>query len=405
MDVPKQAPPPGARGRIPIVAGAVLVSVLALTAWIGLGGTDSGQRLEFVVERKLIEFPIDALGSLQPKSVVVLALEVDGTVRELLVSPGDRISKGQRIAVLANDRLLAEVEAARYRSLQADAQYTVVEATAEAQSVDEKAALARSRAALRFAESEHSARKASFEKGVISRLSLEESLARLDVARADHEAAQLRAQAGRRLRAARSEVEGEVRRSAKDSLERLVTLKSKLDVTAPATGVLSTLSLEVGQALTAGTKIGRVIGSEGFIAVLRIPEDLAPMVGPGTSARLELGSETFEGRVVRVSPVVEQGFRLVEVAIEDADSRLAAFADQTSLRATLQARTEEALLSIQYAEGISPGQVIPMLALPENGPAEARDIVLGARLGDRIIVRSGAVSGERLAYTADGDAP
>lgn len=401
MDVPKPRRHFAMDHRRWIIAVGILFAIAAMLGWLLLRGDEPERRVELVVERQAIDFPIEALGSLQPRSVVVLALEVDGTVRTISASPGDRVAKGQRIAVLANERLLADAEAARSRFLQAEAQHTVAEATAEAQAVDEQAAFARSKAALRFAESEHAARRASFEKGVISRLSLEESLARLEMAKADHRAAQLRLATGERLRNARVAVEAEARRSAEDSLERLRYLSSRLTITAPVAGVLSALELEVGQALVAGTKIGRVIEPKGFIALVRVPEDLAPMIGVGTPARLDVGSEVLGGSVARVNPVVDQGFRSVEIAIEDDLSKLGAFADQTSLRATLRARAEDGTLSIPYQPGIRPGQRVRMVAVSQGAQGETRDIVLGARLGDRIVVRSGAVQGERLLLVLD----
>lgn len=399
MDLPKPVKQATGR-RVRLAAGAALAITL-VTAFLLLSPGDRGSTRELVVERRALEFSVDALGALEPQRAVVLALEVDGTVRELFASPGDSVSKGQRLARLSNEQLMADVDAARSRLLQAEAQFAAAEATAAAQAIDDRASVARSAAMLRFAQSEYDAREATFEKGIISRLSLAESLARLESAQADNEAAQARGRAGARLQAARLSLEREALSNARENMQRMDDRKAALELVAPVDGILSALDLVVGQALASGARVGRVIEPRGFLALLQVPEDLAPMISAGSAARLEIASQQFSGRVTRVRPVVQDGFQTVEVAIDPSETSLAAFADQTSIRAQLYAKTADQPLSVAFVQGARAGQTLNLEVISTGGERERKDVLFGPRMGDRMVIRAGVSEGATIVLPTD----
>jgi|GEM_PF-1732087 len=402
MDLPKPAKKRLGPPALVAAAGtAAALAAVVVAAFFLLSDGERGSSRELTVERRTIEFGIDALGTLEPQGAVVLALEVDGTVRELFASPGDRVSKGQRLARLSNEQLMADVDAARSRLLQAQAQLAAAEATAAAQAIDDRASVARSAAMLRFAQAEYAAREATFEKGIISRLSLAESLARLESAQADNEAAQARGEAGARLQAARLSLEREGLSNARESMQRMDDRKSGLELVAPVDGALSALDLVVGQALTSGARVGRVIEPRGFLALLQVPEDLAPMISAGSAARLEIASQEFSGKVTRLRPVVQDGFQMAEVSIDPGESSLGAFADQTSIRAQLYARTSEEPLSVEFIDGMRAGQTLRVDVVSLDGERERKDVLFGSRMGDRMIIRAGVTQGGTIFLPTD----
>lgn len=381
-----------------VLHGAVLfsaiVAIVVSAAW--LIRSEEPTFLQLPVERGAVDLSIDALGELRAKSVMSVTLEVSGTVQSISAAPGDRLSKGARIGTLTNMELEQELAAARYRHLQARAQRSVVEATSEATVIDHQASLLRAEASFRFAESEYAAKRSSFDKGVISRLSLEESSARLEAAQTDQSAARKRLIAAQRLRNAQVQVEAETLKGAADTLDRLEYLKSRLIIVSPVDGVLGNLDLEVGQAIEAGTSIGRIIEPKGFSAMVRVPEDLASMVEAGSAVNVEMGAKEVVGTVERVNPVVTEGFRLVEISIDAIEPSIEEWADGTSLRASIRVSTSDSTLSVEAHPATTPGQAAELEVLSGDGEIARREVVFGRRIGSRLEVVSGAQRGDTL---------
>jgi HlyD family secretion protein len=96
--------------------------------------------------------------------------------------------------------------------------------------------------------------------------------------------------------------------------------KSQLEelehVRAGADGVLQELSVEVGQQVTAGTALAKVVQPEHLKAQLKIPETQANVVLPGQKAQVDTRNGIIPGHVTRVDPVVVEGSVTVDVKLD-----------------------------------------------------------------------------------------
>ena len=97
-----------------------------------------------------------------------------------------------------------------------------------------------------------------------------------------------------------------------DSKQSLV---EKLNVTAPVTGVLQSLPLEIGQRVEIGTNMARLVKERDLIAQLHVPEHAVAPVKQGQSARIRTRSSEIEGVVSRIEPTVVDGTVIVEVEL------------------------------------------------------------------------------------------
>lgn len=97
-----------------------------------------------------------------------------------------------------------------------------------------------------------------------------------------------------------------------DSKQSLV---EKLNVTAPVTGVMQSLPLEIGQRVEIGTNMARLVKERDLIAQLHVPEHAVAPVKQGQSARIRTRSSEIEGVVSRIEPTVVDGTVIVEVEL------------------------------------------------------------------------------------------
>jgi multidrug resistance efflux pump len=96
---------------------------------------------------------------------------------------------------------------------------------------------------------------------------------------------------------------------------------ASMRVVSPEAGLLQMLGnppLELGQYVTAGAVLARVVQPGKLKAVLRVPENLAKDVVPGLPATVDLhNNNVVKGRVLRTDPSSVQGTVTVEVTILD----------------------------------------------------------------------------------------
>lgn len=96
---------------------------------------------------------------------------------------------------------------------------------------------------------------------------------------------------------------------------------ASMTVTSPEAGQLQALGnppLELGQYITAGTQIARIVQPGRLKAVLRVPENQAKDVVPGLEAEIDLHNQTkVKGHVIRTDPSSVAGTVTVEVSIDD----------------------------------------------------------------------------------------
>jgi len=91
-----------------------------------------------------------------------------------------------------------------------------------------------------------------------------------------------------------------------------------LHVRAGLNGVLSAVSVEVGQQVTPGTNLVRVADPSHLKATVQIPETQAKDVAIGQKATIDTHNGTAEGRVSRVDAAVVNGTVAVDVSFESA---------------------------------------------------------------------------------------
>jgi HlyD family secretion protein len=194
----------------------------------------------------------------------------------------------------------------------ADADYANLEAQLETERMSQRSTVVQTQGSYESARIDHD---------VESQLSPESNLKRrklkilMDQAKARLDVEQERVGVNERSGKARLAAQ----RASREQLERRLELEksklARLNVRAGIRGVLQQMEVEVGQLVSPGTILARVVDPTRLKAELRISETQAKDVMVGQRATIDTRSEVLDGEVIRVDPTVLNGTVTIDVRL------------------------------------------------------------------------------------------
>ncbi len=279
-------------------------------------------------------------GRVEARDLVPARARLGGTVAELLVSEGDMVEAGQRIAVVQDDKIAFQI--ANY-----DAQLRALSAQLEKAEAELKRGLS------------------LVERGVIAAQRLEQLRTDVDVVR--NQIAAVEAQ--------RSVVVQQGEEGA---------------VLAPASGRVLTVPVTKGAVIMAGEPAA-TIGGGGLFLRLAIPERHAGDLKKGAQLRIDIGTE-MQGRLARIYPQIENGRVIADVEVDGLEN---AFVD-ARIPVEVPVGSREALLVPRGAISIRSG--LDFVRVVVDGAEVERAVVPG-----ETIMRDGVAFVEILAGLAAGE--
>jgi multidrug resistance efflux pump len=242
---------------------------------------------------------IDAGGVVQARTTATITARILAPVREVRVSPGDQVRKGQTLIVLDSDDLAAGARAARSAAH-----------AAEQGSKAAAAELLAAEASLALARASH---------GRIAGLQARRSATaqELDDATATLRGAEARvAGASARALQAASAVQ-----SARAAGDQASTTHSFTTIAAPFDGMVTEKLVEPGNMASPGMPLLRLEDTRGFRLEVRVDESRIGRIRNGDNVPVFLGTDeaSITGTVVEVSPAVDADARafLVKIALPD----------------------------------------------------------------------------------------
>lgn len=174
----------------------------------------------------------------------------------------------------------------------------------------------------------------------------------------------------------------------------------RLDIRAPAAGLILDRNIEVGQVVSGGSAAVFRIAEGGQMELLaRLPQDELARLTVGVPATIKpVGSDReFQGQVYQLSPTIDPQTRQGEARIAvpyDRDLRPGGFA-----QAMIQAGSSVApLLPESAVQSDDRGNFV--YVIDENDTVVRRDIRIGAVTDQGIVVADGLNGGERIVESA-----
>ena len=348
---------------------------------------DNNPRISAVtVTNSAVRRSVRASGVTRPKAIVTVSAEMAGTARKVPVTEGSAVTGGDVLVALNTTTLPVRIEAAKAEIVAAETAYDTAVDQARGTYEEERAAaeatleVARQRleisqklASQNFsAPVEQAQLKADYENARMA-------LARIDLAK-NH----------------RSDVEisqGQARlATAKSNLAVLRDQLKKSTITAPTSGWLETVSVDVGEQVGAGTPVATILNMDEVKIIVGVPQTDIAQISVGDPVSVDVaGAGKRKGTVSRIASITSSTTRTfdVEVTVPNADRTLRA---GMSVEATID-------VGFQPAFGMSPAH----LSVAGDGSLTAKISEDGiVRVVTVDLVRSG-VEQVFVSGLADGD--
>src|SRR6266478_1318614 len=389
VDIPRKKPP-RTRRNVALAVGAV-VAVVAIT--VGLSRlkaaaptVDRGAVWTDTVKRGAMLRQVKGPGTLVPEQIRWITADTAGRVERLPLRPGAKVEPGTILLELSNpDVMLQELDAERQLA-QATVDLINLRNTLHTQALAQRSTMATLRT-----DSQDARRKADAIrdlKGVVSDIEMKQQLDKAE------ELGSRTAIEEQRLTVMQGSLRDQVR-AQEAQIERLkavVAFRQK-QVESIDEGVLSELPLELGQWVTPGALLAKVVKPERLKAIVRIPETQARDVALQQKAEIDTRNGVVQGKVARIAPSANQGSVEVEVALP-AELPKGARPDLT-IEGTIELEKLDDVLYVGRPAGAQPDATVELFKLTKDGDLAIRTKVhLGRSSVSTIEVRDGLAEGD-----------
>jgi RND family efflux transporter MFP subunit len=398
MDVPRpiKARP---RTRRVVVIAAGLAALLAVTLglrWLSGRAPEIDQDALWIgtVERGELRLEVRGSGRLVPEEVRWASAPMAARVERVLVQPGAEVVADAILLELSNpDAELAVLDAER-EVASAEAELARLGATLDTARLAQESTIAALGSDHAIADRRAQVDAEMAKEGVLSTLESAESADR---------ATQLEGRVAfekKRLSAMkRSDVaQLEAQRAEVERLRELAGFRRRqleaLQVRAGAAGVVQAVAVEVGQTVTVGAPLAKVVRPDRLKAELRIPETSAEDLAIGQPAVIDTRSGTVAGEVVRVDPAAKNGSVTVDVALTGPLPR-AARPDLT-VDGTIELAQTGEVLHVQRPAIGEARSTASIFKLTGDGEAVRVPVTFGRASTDRIEITAGLSEGDRV---------
>ena len=338
---------------------------------------------------------VTSTGALAADDTVVLGVKVPGRLVEQAVDLGTRVRKGQMIARIEQTDYKLRVEQAEAALQQARARLGLSLTGTDEQVDPEKTSIVRqARAVLDEARLSRERSTKLLEKNLIARAQDDTAEANLGVAEGRyHDALEEVRNRQATLTQRRSELE-----LARQQLTDTVLVS-------PFDGAVSARQAAVGEYLAAGAPVATLVRMHPLRLRLPVPEREAVGVRIGQPVRLTVEGDAtvYQGRVVRLSPIVQEQNRtlLVEAEVPNPNAVLkpGAFA-----RADIVTDGSQPIIRVPAASLVTFAGVEKVLVVRQGKIAEVR-VQTGRRADDSIEIVAGLKPGESVVLQPGNLAP
>lgn len=323
MDIARPATVARQRKRRRIVYAAIGVVAVALVT-MGLSrlkpaapGVDRSTVWIDTVKRGPMLRQVRGLGTLTPVDIQWIPAATDGRVEKIPVLPGTQVQPSTVLLILTNPQLMQETLDANLKLRAAEADYKNLEAQLESQVLTQKSLVAQANAEYNEARMQAETDQQLNKLGVISDLNrkIAEGKAQQLQTRDQIEQERL-TNSGKVLQAQLLAKQAEIEQDR--ALAQLKqTQVQNLTVRAGIRGVLQEQPLKVGQWVTPGTTLAKVVQPDHLKAELKIPETQAKDIQLNQPASVDTHNGVIAGHVMRIDPAVYNGTVTVDVALDD----------------------------------------------------------------------------------------
>jgi len=246
----------------------------------------------------------------------ILSAGTDGRVERLVILPGALVQPGTLLIEMSNTELSRDALDAEQQLKAGLADMTSTRIRVQREMLDQQAAAATVESDYHQAQLQAQTNEGLFKDGLVAELTLKLSEVRAQELSTRYEIEKKRLAIAED--AAKAQIDAQ--EAHVEQLRALAGLKrtqmDALHVRAGIPGVLQEVSVQVGQRVTPGTALAKVVQPNKLKAQLKIAETQAKDIEIGQPASIDTRNGIVEGKVSRVDPSSQNGTVTVDVALE-----------------------------------------------------------------------------------------
>jgi multidrug efflux pump subunit AcrA (membrane-fusion protein) len=343
---------------------------------------------------------INAEAIIFPVAQSVITPKVNAPVKKFYVNRGQKVKKGQLLAVLENRDLSAAALDNKGAYEQAEATYnTSVNATLPEEAQKSELEVQTAQQELDAAQKLYSSREDLFRQGALPRKDLDAAAVQLAQAKSAYNTAKKHLDALNAVgkQAAVKSASGQLT-SAKGKLMASEAQLSYTEIRSPIDGVITDRPLYPGEMASTSAPLLTVMDVSRVIAKAHIPESDAALLRKGEKASIAAPGleKPLAGQVTVISPALDPNSTTVEIWAEAAnpDQRL-----RPGMSAQLSIPSEtihNALLVPSSALLNASGNTAQVMVVGPQEVALSRDVKLGIQTSQETQIVSGLKAGEQV---------
>jgi multidrug resistance efflux pump len=272
------------------------------------------------VKRGLMIRQVRGIGTLVPREdrIRLIPSQTEATVVRLRVLPGAKVQPDTIVMDLTDPQLDQELLSAQLDLKSAEVDYHNIQARLQSDLMTQRAAAATVTADDNQAQKQAQTDKALYDLGVISGLTYSASQGKADELKTRSGIEAERLTLNQKAIATQLEVQQTKVEQAKAVLALKQRQQDALSVRAGIAGVLVELPHQVGEHVTPGTTLAKVVQPDQLKASLKIAETQARDIQIGQPANIDTHNGVIDGKVTRIDPAVLNGTVTVDVELTGA---------------------------------------------------------------------------------------
>jgi HlyD family secretion protein len=390
--------------------GAALILLVGAIAWLLAPSRNSqtveSQRLTIsTVARGTFDDFLPLRGRVTPSLTVYLDAVEGGRVEQIMVEDGSVVQQGQLLAVLSNTDLQLNLLARQTEVTQQINSMRSQELALSQTRLANQRALIEAELAVQTAQRQYEVQRPLAERGFVAGRAIADSRDALSAARRRLAVLQRQQGTDERLQ---SQQLAQLRSSTtalNGSLDIARASLDALNLRAPVSGQLTSFSIQVGQSLQRGERLGQIDSAGRNKLVAQVDEFYLGRVAEGQLATAEQGGRSYRLRVHKIYPQVQNGAFTIDLVFLDGEPPELQRGQTVQLRLTL-GDPAPALLIPNGAFFNETGGNWVFVVAPDGRSAVRRPVRLGRRNANVIEVLEGLEPGERVVtspYTGFAD--
>ena len=384
--------------KIAIGAGAI-VAAIALFLAFAPSGSSQTLAADRVTVSAVTKGQFDDFVPLRARVTPLVSVYLDaiegGRVERVLVEDGTMVQKGQPLAILSNAELQLSVLARQTEVTQQVNSMRSQELALAQTRLQNERALIEAELTTKKAQRLYELQKPLADRGFVAGKDFRD-------AEDDYRSNAARTQLLRRAQATDEQLQSsqlaQLRASAAALNASLDVARASLDalhLRAPVSGQLAAFSIQVGQSLNRGERLGQIDSYGRNKLVANVDEFYLGRVHVGQNATAEWGGRTYRLKVAKIYPQVRNGVFEVDFHFAGEEPARVQGGQTLQLRLTL-GDPAPALLVPNGAFYNETGGSWIFVVSPDGGTAVKRQVRLGRRNANYIEVLDGLEPGERV---------